>query len=233
MMSACALALCTVQLSVVNSDGVPASQVRAFERSDTVQSRQLARYWGTPAVRFGARGARINILRPADRRLGGGGGFHAFRKGRPYAIVAARDYWTVIASHEMVEMLVNPHANSTLDGYLLEVADPVRLLAYRLRGVWMADFVTRQWFDPNANGPYDFLRRLSRPHSITFGHAETVNARTGQTRTLLGWWMRHGREAPFEQASAPTVASTRLTMRAPDGAAANWPVTLSTISPPE
>jgi hypothetical protein len=130
----------SIQIHLVNSAGLPGTEVRAFERAAVAQGKQLRRAWGTPVVRFAARGWRMTVFPQHDARLQGTGGFHAYAK-QPYALVADRAYWTVIAF---------------------------------------------------------FLHRLKHARSIVFGHATTVDPSIGRQQTKLGWWMRHGREAPFE-----------------------------------
>jgi hypothetical protein len=193
---ACVLAVCALHVHVVNTADVPIREVQAFEAAAVVQARQLRSYWGTPLIRFDQRGWMLSILRPNDPLLEGDAGFHSYDL-RPYARVEDLSYWTVLASHELMEMLADPKLDTVRGGYLQEVADPVRLLAYRVDGVEMSDFVTPDWFDGSGRGPLDFLERVRHPGSILYGHAARANPATGAYREEIGRLMREGREAPI------------------------------------
>jgi hypothetical protein len=75
-------------------------------------------------------------------------------------------------------MLVDPQVSLILRGFEQEICDPVRTLSYRLRGVLVADFVTRAWFTGSA-GPYDYLGRVARARSLRFGYVFAYNPQTG------------------------------------------------------
>jgi hypothetical protein len=95
----------------------------------------------------------------------GEGGFHMTRHNQPYAKVIntpGSDEWTIDASHETLEMLVDPYGNrlqaSTAieivgrrirDGagkfeYLVEACDPCEAndYAYQIDGIMVSDFLT-------------------------------------------------------------------------------------------
>lgn len=97
----------------------------------------------------------------------GAAGFHSDNLGQPYAQIALSDgNWTVTASHELVEMLVDPfgsrlHTAAALKGwkgtsprlrYLWEPGDPVEEIQYEVGGVPMSDFVLPSFYRSSPRG---------------------------------------------------------------------------------
>ena len=97
----------------------------------------------------------------------GAAGFHSDNLGQPYAQIALSDGdWTVTASHELVEMLVDPfgsrlHTAAALKGwkgdsrrlmYLWEPGDPVEKFQYEVGGVPMSDFVLPSFYRSTPRG---------------------------------------------------------------------------------
>jgi hypothetical protein len=101
----------------------------------------------------------------------GEGGFHVTKHNQPYAKVIwteGSDDWTVDASHETVEMLVDPYGNrlqtsnaigidngriTDAEGkyeYLVEACDPCEAnnYAYQIDGILVSDFITPAFYDP-------------------------------------------------------------------------------------
>src|SRR5258708_10741863 len=122
------------------------------------------------------------------------GGFHQTRHGQPYAKVIATpgtDEWTVDASHEIIEMLVDPSGNrlqtsmaiAIVGGqihdvagryeYLVEACDPCEADAftYEIDGIRMSDFLTPHFYDPSptAGTRYSFNGSIQRPRQILPG----------------------------------------------------------------
>jgi hypothetical protein len=95
----------------------------------------------------------------------GAGAFHTQKDGHPLAVVgydADVDLWTLAASQEMLEMLVDPAGNrlklcrspNPADGdkvvnVLVEISQPVEGIehSYRIDGVVVSDFVTPSFYD--------------------------------------------------------------------------------------
>jgi hypothetical protein len=109
-------------------------------------------------------------------------GVHCDDTGQPMALVTSDLDWSVTASHEMLEMLIDPFGNKTIAGqsvdpvqgrveYLVEVADPVAGKWYQVNGVKVSDFYTPHFFDPvRADGvQYSFMGSLTAPRQILFG----------------------------------------------------------------
>lgn len=96
-------------------------------------------------------------------------GNHATVSGVPYGQVGVADCdtdgssWAVDASHELLEMLIDPLVQSFTtapDGwtYTKEVCDAVQddRWGYKINGVLMTSFVTPSWFLMGSSGPFVF-----------------------------------------------------------------------------
>jgi len=141
----------------------------------------------------------------------GEGGFHLDKHNQPYAEViatSASDGWTVAASHEVLEMLVDPYGNrlqssrsieiagkKIQDGngqfeYLVEACDPCEAdkYAYPIQGVAVSDFLTPHFYDPmvTPGTRYSFTGALKAPRQILpGGYISWVNQEADQVQQLL------------------------------------------------
>jgi hypothetical protein len=122
------------------------------------------------------------------------GGFHMTKHNQPYAKVIATpqdNSWTVDASHEIIEMLVDPYGNrlqssksikivgnSVEDGdgefeYLVEACDPCEDndFGYSIQGIVVSDFITPHYYDPVATPAtrYSFNGSLTAPRQLLKG----------------------------------------------------------------
>lgn len=112
------------------------------------------------------------------------GGQHRDRNNQPFALVAAGSSWSLVASHEALEMLADPFGNRLVVGdspmpaqgrveFLVEVCDPCQLddFAYTVNGVLVSDFCTPSYFDPvGAPGVrYSFTGAVSAPRDVLEG----------------------------------------------------------------
>ena len=105
--------------------------------------------------------------------------------------------WTVAASHEVLEMLVNPYSilaayvpqdDNTGSFYQLEICDPVAPdnFGYTIQNVAVSDFVFPTWFSPylaqpDSNRPakqVDYTKSLNGP---------VPNIVPGTTISVFGW----------------------------------------------
>ncbi len=111
-------------------------------------------------------------------------GQHLQHNGRPIAYVETGPWQSVIASHECLEMIVDPngqsllrptHAAGTLGGadmpieYLVEICDPCVAPehAYPIDDVWVSDFVTRQYYQPTQGAArWSFAGRVGGPGQV-------------------------------------------------------------------
>lgn len=113
-----------------------------------------------------------------------GSGGHRDADGRPAAFVEWTDNWSQSASHEILEMLVDPWGKRLVAGpsiksdqgrveYLVEVSDPCQSeeYAYSVNGEVVSDFYTPQFFDPVvAPGVrYSFSGKIKAPRQILPG----------------------------------------------------------------
>lgn len=105
-----------------------------------------------------------------------------------------------VLSHEVVEVLCDPHVSWQSDdglgrSYALEACDPVESDSYVIPitprgatepvGVTVSNFVLPEWFDPQGVGPFDHLRKLTKPFTMTSGGYVVVTAE-GKTTQRFG-----------------------------------------------
>jgi hypothetical protein len=111
-------------------------------------------------------------------------GVHLDKNGKPFAEIQAGTDWSITASHELLEMLVDPLGKKLIsdkdidpasDGhqvqYLEEVGDPVEVFAYQINGVSVSDFITPDFYDLNAPAgtSFDFLNQLHAALEVPAG----------------------------------------------------------------
>ena len=126
------------------------------------------------------------ILRD-DIGVKGASGVHEDDNGQPFALVTASaslDEWSLTASHEALEMLVDPFGNRLVAGdspkddqgrvsFLVEVSDPSEAteFAYSSNGILVSDFYTPRFFDPvKAPGVlYSFTGAITEPRKVLKG----------------------------------------------------------------
>lgn len=86
--------------------------------------------------------------------------------------------FTVTASHEVLECLVDPEINNTIPvgplQYAREVADCCEddSFSYNINGISMSAFATPKWFDPDATeGPFTFpiIPEINAPFALGTG----------------------------------------------------------------
>ena len=97
--------------------------------------------------------------------------------------LANHELVSVSASHELVEMLVDPAINLMTTGpdprivYAYESADPVEALSFPVQGIPMTDFVYPAYFEdfhkPNSV-KFDQLKKVSRPFQILAGGYQII-----------------------------------------------------------
>ncbi len=106
--------------------------------------------------------------------------------------------WSVILSHEVIEMLgdeyLNLHVLRTENGkhqfWYRELCDPVQHSMYLdEHGVELSNFVLPNFYRENSTGPYDFLNVLSKPFEVfDGGYAGYLEVEQGvlQRKQILG-----------------------------------------------
>jgi hypothetical protein len=95
-----------------------------------------------------------------------------------------------VISHEVLEILGDPYITWWADGndgrqYALEVCDPVEGDAYVIDGVSVSNFVGPRYFSAGP-GPYDWMRKLSAPFSMSPGGYLIVRSPGGEPSQIFG-----------------------------------------------
>jgi hypothetical protein len=110
----------------------------------------------------------------------GAAGIHLDRHGRPFALVEHGPTWSLSASHECLEMLVDPSGNRQVSGpspapgqgevsFLVEVCDPSEdaQFGYTIDGILLSDFCTPAFFEhAGSGGRYSFTGAIKGPLEI-------------------------------------------------------------------
>lgn len=117
----------------------------------------------------------------------GAAGIHKDKDGQPFALITATadlESWALTASHEALEMLVDPFGNRLVAGdspaegqgrvaFLVEVCDPSEgsQFGYSVNGIPVSDFYTPQYFDPvKAPGVrYSYTGDITEPRQVLEG----------------------------------------------------------------
>lgn len=93
------------------------------------------------------------------------------------------DLVSVSASHELVEMLVDPAINLMTTGpdpttiYAYESADPVEALSFQINGIEMSDFVYPAYFEDfrkPSSVKFDQLDKVTKPFQILSGGYQII-----------------------------------------------------------
>ena len=93
------------------------------------------------------------------------------------------DLVSVSASHELVEMLVDPAINMMTTGpnpkivYAYESADPVEALSFNVNGIPMTDFVYPAYFEAfhkAGSVQFDRLKKVNKPFQILSGGYQII-----------------------------------------------------------
>jgi hypothetical protein len=111
-------------------------------------------------------------------------GIHEDDSGQPFALVQASEDWSLTASHENLEMLVDPFGKRLVPGqspiesqgrveFLVEVCDPSEAgsFGYTVNGIAVSDFYTPHYFDPETNPAvrYSFTGAVTEPRQVLKG----------------------------------------------------------------
>jgi hypothetical protein len=110
----------------------------------------------------------------------GAAGMHIDKHGRPFVLVEYGPTWSLTASHECLELLVDPSGNQQVSGpspapgqgevnFLLEVCDPSEdaQFGYTIDGVLLSDFYTPAFFEHAGSGArYSFTGAIKAPLEV-------------------------------------------------------------------
>src|SRR5207302_2183231 len=83
--------------------------------------------------------------------------------------------WQTVASHEVLEMLVDPGPNfesvvdANGDKWDKEVGDPVEDVSYKYNNVPLTDYADPSWFRSKSAGKWDTKSVLTADHTLTAG----------------------------------------------------------------
>jgi hypothetical protein len=159
----------------------------------------LAPVWGTSATLVPARKERrgawtLVFLDDADRAHTLG--YHkSLKHGLPLAKVFVRpslkrrEAISLVASHELAEMLVDPSNSIWCLGpkrklYAYEVCDAVEQVQFKLGGIAMSDFLYPSYFQTIRQArstQFDYLGKITRPFQVLRGGFALVRARGKKT----------------------------------------------------
>jgi hypothetical protein len=136
-----------------------------------------------------------------DIGFSGAAGIHLDNDRQPFALISSSsdlDGWSLTASHECLEMLVDPFGDRLIAGdspkdgqgrvsFLVEVSDPSEAteFAYTANGILVSDFYTPRFFDPLvATGVrYSFTGAITEPRQVLRGgYLSWVDSTSGH------WW---------------------------------------------
>jgi len=170
----------------------------------TYVDKYVAPIWGTPAklvktTDFQKGAWAMVFLDDADQP--GALAYHDLTPdGLPEAKVFVKttldnhDLVSVSASHELVEMLVDPAINLMTTGpdpkviYAYESADPVEALSFEVDGIPMSDFVHPAYFEnfhKPGSVPFDHLGKVTKPFEILSGGYQII-FKNGEWSQIFG-----------------------------------------------
>jgi hypothetical protein len=178
--------------------------------------RDLPQYWNVQATVMYLPNPKVIPVGVWPVRLvaklpPGEGGVHLDEHNQPYSLVIATPdsaEWTIDASHETLEMLVDPYGNrlqasrsiaptpnGTVDtdaqfNYLVEACDPCEddAYAYSIDGVAVSDFITPHFYDPIAvpGTRYSFTGAIKAPRQLLpGGYISFINLAINEWQQIL------------------------------------------------
>ncbi len=128
-------------------------------------------------------------------------GVHKTVSGQPIGLVQFHSEWPLVASHEVLEMLVNPYGERVVRGrsphpdqedadFLLEICDPCRSInhAYEVDGFMLSDFCLPAYFGMEHGGDrrLSYMNHIRKPFQLLRGgYLMWIAPDTG-----MGW-MKH------------------------------------------
>lgn len=207
-----------IQVGLVDTTGsINGDLVQAAAAALNIQvTRDLPQFWNVQAtVQYLPNHGKIPTgvwpVQLVKELPPGEGGYHLDKHNQPYSKVIANpndDTWTIDASHETIEMLVDPYGNrmqssvaieivggKIQDGtgqfnYLVEACDPCEAngYGYTINGIVVSDFLTPHFYDPmvTSGTRYSFTGALTAPRQILpGGYISFVNQETDEWQQLL------------------------------------------------
>jgi hypothetical protein len=230
-----------IQVGLVDTTGkLDPELVQSVAAALNIQvMRDLPQFWNIQAtVRYlphaGKLPAGVWPVRLVASLPPGEGGFHMDQHNQPYSKVIASpnsNEWTIDASHETIEMLVDPYGNRfqssnsiEISGngvkdaagqfnYLVEACDPCEAddFGYSIQGVAVSDFITPHYYDPvaTAGTRYSFTGAIPAPRQLLKGgYISFVNLETNELQQIL--WVNPGPPTLNDLGPAPQGQSLRV-----------------------
>jgi hypothetical protein len=230
-----------IQVGLVDTTGrLDAGLVDSVAAALNIQvMRDLPQYWNVKAtVRHLPDPNKIPAgvwpVLLVDKLPPGEGGVHLDQNHQPYSLVIGSpddDTWTIDASHETLEMLVDPWGNrfhtsraigisggSIVDetgefNYLVEACDPCEgnQYAYSIHGVAVSDFITPHFYDPIvATGTrYSFGGNIKKPRQVLpGGYISYVDTKKHEIEQIL--WVNPNQKPKHRNLGKATGASLRV-----------------------
>src|SRR6185295_14264976 len=182
---------CFIDKTTVTPLGVDFDKLVAAMQAYVDQ--HVAPVWGTPAKLVKSKGFvkdawAVVFLDNADQP--GALAYHDLTpSGLPLSKVFVKttvddgELVSVSASHELVEMLVDPAINMMTTGpdaktmYAYESADPVEALNFDVKGIAMSDFVYPAYFEvfrKAGSAQFDHLNKVKKPFQILSGGYQII-----------------------------------------------------------
>lgn len=124
---------------------------------------------------------------------------------------------SAVLSHEVLELLGNPHLNRWCDDELgdavaMELCDPCEADVYELQlssdgkltRVMVSNFVLPSYFDPRSEGPFDFMGCIKAPFALAALGYQIVRDGTTNQRAVFGVvseWKARGKACALSRTS--------------------------------
>jgi hypothetical protein len=212
------MSMSVIQVGLVDTTGaLDSALVQATAAALNIQvMRDLTQFWTVNAtVRYLPDPKNIPVgvwpVFLVAKLPPGEGGVHLDKKNQPYSLVIGTpdsSDWTIDASHETLEMLVDPAGNrlqtsraiaitgKTVEDapgefeYLVEACDPCEAneYAYAIQGIAVSDFITPHFYDPvaTAGTRYSFGGHIQRPRQILpGGYISFANPQSDKLQQIL------------------------------------------------
>jgi len=203
----------------------------------TYVDKFVAPVWGTPAKLVKTTGFQkgawaISFLDDADQP--GALAYHDLSPdGLPHSKVfvktslATGNLVSVSASHQLVEMLVDPALNRMTIGpdpkliYAYQTADPVQALTFDVDGIPMSNFVYPAYFETfrkPGSVQFDQMNKVKKPFQVLSGCYQTV-CKNGGWSMLFGSALRapgggrRGAQQPAKKLFRPEIAKVKRLAR--------------------
>jgi hypothetical protein len=207
-----------IQVGLVDTTGaLDSSLVQAAAAALNIQvMRDLPQFWPVQAtVRYLPDPKKVPVgvwpVFLVAKLPPGEGGVHLDKKNQPYSLVIGTpgsSDWTIDASHETLEMLVDPAGNrlqtsraieiagnATEDAtgefeYLVEACDPCEAnqYAYSIQGIAVSDFITPHFYDPvvTHGTRYSFGGNIQKPRQVLpGGYISFANPKSNELQQIL------------------------------------------------